>query len=111
MCETIADRPQPRSTNLRWEGLGADSEEKREPARDIDTVAVDSLRAVDPQRRLEKSGIGARIRLIAEPRNGEIMRIHVGCELTFEFPQTTPMIVMLNVHFSRVSDLERPDHL
>jgi len=39
------------------------------------------------------------------------MRIHVGCELTFEFPQTTPMIAMLNVHFSRVSDLERPDHL
>ena len=39
------------------------------------------------------------------------MRIHVGCELTFEFPQTTPMIAMLNVHFSRVSDLERQDHL
>jgi len=39
------------------------------------------------------------------------MRIHVGCELTFEFPRTTPMIAMLNVHFSRVSDLERPDHL
>jgi len=39
------------------------------------------------------------------------MRIHVGCELTFEFPQTTPLIAMLNVHFSRISDLERPDHL
>ena len=39
------------------------------------------------------------------------MRIHVGCELSFEFSQTTPMIVMLNVHFSRVSDLERSDHL
>jgi len=39
------------------------------------------------------------------------MRIHVGCELSFEFPQTTPMIATLNVHFSRCSDLERPDHL
>jgi transglutaminase-like putative cysteine protease len=39
------------------------------------------------------------------------MRIHVGCELHFEFPQTTPMIVMLNVHFSRVPELERPDYL
>ena len=39
------------------------------------------------------------------------MRIHVGCELRFEFPQTTPMIVTLNVHFSRVSELERPDYL
>jgi transglutaminase-like putative cysteine protease len=39
------------------------------------------------------------------------MRIHLGCELHFEFPQTTPMIVTLNVHFSRVSELERPDYL
>ena len=33
------------------------------------------------------------------------MRIHVGCGISFEFPQTTPMTVMLNVHFSRVSEL------
>jgi hypothetical protein len=39
------------------------------------------------------------------------MRIHVGCELRFEFPQTAPMIATLNVHFSRVSELERPDYL
>ena len=39
------------------------------------------------------------------------MRIHVGCELRFEFPQTTPLIATLNVHFSRVSELERPDYL
>jgi hypothetical protein len=45
------------------------------------------------------------------PRKGDIMRIQVGCELSFEFPQTMPMIVTLNVHFSRVSDLESPDHL
>jgi transglutaminase-like putative cysteine protease len=39
------------------------------------------------------------------------MRVNIGCELNFEFPQPTPLIAMLNVHFSRVSDLERPDHL
>jgi hypothetical protein len=39
------------------------------------------------------------------------MRISVGCELTFECSQTMPMIVTLNVHFSRSSDLERPDRL
>jgi hypothetical protein len=39
------------------------------------------------------------------------MRIHVGCELSFDFPQTMPMIVTLNVHFSRFSDLERPHEL
>jgi transglutaminase-like putative cysteine protease len=39
------------------------------------------------------------------------MRIRVGCEMTYELEQATPMIVMLNVHASRVSDLERPDYL
>src|SRR4051794_2037407 len=39
------------------------------------------------------------------------MRIRVGCEMTYELPQYTPMIATLNVHSSRVSDLERPDHL
>jgi len=39
------------------------------------------------------------------------MRIHVGCQLDFTLPQATPMLVMLNVHFSRFSDLEHPDLL
>lgn len=39
------------------------------------------------------------------------MRIYVGCELGFEFPQITPLIAILNVHSSRVADLERPDTL
>ena len=29
------------------------------------------------------------------------MRILVGCEMTYEFPQVTPMIATLNVHSSR----------
>jgi hypothetical protein len=39
------------------------------------------------------------------------MRIRLGCDLRFEFPKTTPMIATLNVHFSRVSELEHPDYL
>lgn len=39
------------------------------------------------------------------------MRIHLGCEMSFDFPQQTPLIAMLNVHYSRASDLERPDVL
>ena len=39
------------------------------------------------------------------------MRINVGGALTYEFPQTMPMIATLNVHFSRSSDLERPVYL
>src|SRR5262249_32630232 len=37
-----------------WKGLGAESEEKREPVSDIDTGVVDSLKALDPDGRLEK---------------------------------------------------------
>jgi hypothetical protein len=32
-----------------YKGLGADSEEKRELASDIDTAAVDSLKVLDPE--------------------------------------------------------------
>lgn len=39
------------------------------------------------------------------------LRIKLGCRFQFELPQPTPMIALLNVHFSRVSDLEYPDHL
>ena len=39
------------------------------------------------------------------------MRIRLGYEMTYAFTGPTPMIVMLNVHYSRVAQLERPDHL
>src|SRR6478752_868716 len=32
-----------------WKGPGADSEEKQEPASDIDTALVDSLKVLDPK--------------------------------------------------------------
>ena len=38
-----------------WKGLGADSEEKREPASDIDTAMVDSLKALDPERPIREA--------------------------------------------------------
>lgn len=39
------------------------------------------------------------------------MRFRVGYELQYDFPQPTPMLLMLNIHSSRVSDLETPDHV
>lgn len=39
------------------------------------------------------------------------MRLKVGYELLFDFPQPTPVIAMLSIHYTRVSDLEGPDHL
>src|SRR6476659_3024165 len=40
-----------------WKGLGADSEEKHEPVSDIDTVVVDSLKALDPKRPIREAVI------------------------------------------------------
>ena len=39
------------------------------------------------------------------------MQIHVGYELVYTFPQPTPIILALNIHYSRVSDIVRPDHM
>jgi transglutaminase-like putative cysteine protease len=39
------------------------------------------------------------------------MQIRVGYELVYECPQPTPMILMLNIHFTRVSDLVIADHI
>jgi hypothetical protein len=38
-----------------YKGLGADSEEKHEPVSDIDTVLVDSLNALDPERPIREA--------------------------------------------------------
>ncbi|WP_437744307.1 transglutaminase family protein [Sorangium sp. So ce302] len=39
------------------------------------------------------------------------MQIRVGYELLYEFPRPTPVILTLSVHYSRASDLVRPDHM
>src|SRR6266404_7484542 len=47
-----------------WKGLGADSEEKHEPASDIGTVMADSLKALDPRRPIREADIA-----IGSPRS------------------------------------------
>ena len=39
------------------------------------------------------------------------MQIRVGYELIYDCPQPTPMILTLNIHFTRISDVVVPDHL
>jgi transglutaminase-like putative cysteine protease len=39
------------------------------------------------------------------------MKIKIGYQFTYTFPQATPMILMTNVHYSRASDIIVPDHL
>jgi transglutaminase-like putative cysteine protease len=40
-----------------------------------------------------------------------MMKLRVGYELRYHFPQPTPLIMMLNVHGTRIPDLERPDDI
>jgi transglutaminase-like putative cysteine protease len=39
------------------------------------------------------------------------MQIRLGYELIYSFPQTTPMILALSIHYSRASDIIIPDYL
>jgi len=39
------------------------------------------------------------------------LEIKVGYELIYDCPQPTPMLLVLNVHYSRASDVVIPDHL
>jgi transglutaminase-like putative cysteine protease len=39
------------------------------------------------------------------------VRIRVGYEMIYDFPQPTPMIMVLGVHFTRASDVIVPDYL
>ena len=39
------------------------------------------------------------------------MKIRVGYELIYDFPQPTPVIMVLGTHFSRASDVVTPDYL
>ena len=39
------------------------------------------------------------------------MKLRVGYELQYDFPQPTPVVLMLNIHFTRVCDLAMPDHI
>ena len=46
------------------EGPCADSEEKREPAGDIDTVVVDGLKVLDPKRPIREADITEEMELV-----------------------------------------------
>jgi hypothetical protein len=47
----------PRLRTTSWTGLGAESEEKREPASDIEAALVDSLKVLDPERPIREADI------------------------------------------------------
>src|SRR3974390_1648315 len=73
----------PRLRTPCWKGPGADSEEKREPASDINIGAVDSLKVLDPKRPIREADIpkcGVSVRLLPRADIGRdgVTRIEVG---------------------------------
>jgi hypothetical protein len=58
--------------------LCADSEEKHEPVSDIDAVAVDSLKALDPKRPIREADIGERLSPIPRCSNIVSEYLHTG---------------------------------
>jgi hypothetical protein len=59
---------------LCWKGLGADSEEKHEPASDIDTAVADSLKALDLKRPIREADIFRGRRHVSKVPNSEVAR-------------------------------------
>ena len=39
------------------------------------------------------------------------MKIRVGFEMIYDFPQPTPLIAVVGTHFTRASDILVPDYL
>jgi hypothetical protein len=57
--------------------LGADSEEKHEPASDIDTVAVDSLKVLDPEWPIREADIIKHERHVGKVPTSDIALPHL----------------------------------
>ena len=49
--------------------------------------------------------------LTANSAEVQAMQIRLGYELVYDCPQPTPMLLMLNVHYTRISDRVVPDNL
>src|SRR6187402_1567596 len=64
-----------------------------------------------PHRGRTRTGSLGHATIYFAPTGGHLINIRAGYEITYEFPKPTPMILVLNIHYSRASDLIRPDHM
>ena len=66
VLQIVPSRPR----NPSWKSRSADSEEKHEPASDVDAVMVDSLKALDPERPIREADIARDASLGAKADGG-----------------------------------------
>src|SRR5580700_6940928 len=84
------------------EGPGADSEEKHEPASDIDTVVVDSLKALDPKRPIREATNHYFARNYAGPLTDScIAALNVSIRSRYQRSQLVPHGLAVDDPFSR----------
>jgi transglutaminase-like putative cysteine protease len=74
-------------------------------------IGIASTRRRDFEQAGGRTGQPTRLGRLGLAAAEKVMRLRIGYELRYQFPQPTPVIVMLNVHDSRVCDLERPDDI
>ena len=87
------------------EGPGADSEEKREPVRDIDTAVVDSLKVLDPNRPIREAEVGAQNDNVRSTPAGSTGRRNTGVKSLrggFKLQGVPRPFVELTCHFVQV---------
>ena len=57
-------------------------------------------------------GTASRVTAMAfPPKETQPVKIRVGYEIVYECPKPTPMMLTLNVHYTRASDLLSVDHI
>ena len=69
---------------------GADSEEKHEPASDVDAVMVDSLKALDPERPIREADVGV---TAVRPGAAEQQRYRNGFEIDDHLSVRSPLLL------------------
>src|SRR5436189_4090600 len=82
-----------------WKGPGADSEEKHEPASDIDTALVDSLKVLDPKGPIREADIVAAGRHVSKVhQQRKCVRAHYS--ITAVAPATSPAGISIPSSFA-----------
>jgi hypothetical protein len=74
------------TTKAPYKGLGADSEEKREPVSDIDTAAADGLKVLDPKRPIKEADMPRRWSRVGFAGKADIDRLRPSTSIYEDTP-------------------------
>src|SRR5207245_11503522 len=70
-----------------------------------------SIGKLPARRELHAGALHGWWRLSPKVQRRPMVEIKVGYELIYDCPQPTPMMLVLNIHYTRASDILVPDHV